>query len=89
MTNRIDHTNCPHGQNAKGRAWCREMRAGILHRAGLAYLNGTSDDLAERVAELALAFEIEVPAAYDVVYGSPILPCTRKCQHNEVGSVVF
>jgi hypothetical protein len=88
-TTRIDHTTCPHGQNAKGRAWCREMRAGVLHRAGLGYLNGTPDQLEERVHEVALALVVEIATAYDLIYNSPISSCTKKCEHNDVGALVF
>jgi hypothetical protein len=82
MTNRIDHTNCSHDRNAKGRAWCREMRRDAIKTAQEAYaklwtLDGqageTYDEYYAFVDDVRFRLGVTLTEAYAIVENGPII----------------
>jgi hypothetical protein len=81
-TTRIDHTNCSHDRNARGRAWCRETRRDAIKRAQAAYgalwtletpAGEMYDEYHALVEDVIFRLGVDRAEAYDIVENGPVV----------------
>jgi hypothetical protein len=79
-TTRVDHTNCSHTRNAKGRAWCRANRRNKIREAQKMYdavqldPNFAGQSEYEATVDLfAMDYGMDLRDAYDLIERGPII----------------
>lgn len=80
MTNRMDHTDCPHDATPKGRAWCRKDRLDRIAKLQREYMvMSDSGDVAlireyEAGVDLfAMRYGMDLHDAYDLIERGPVI----------------